>query len=54
MTKYTEKQKEQIDKIDTCVEDKSTQIYEMSQQYEKLLDENSLLKKEIQTLKRII
>ena len=53
MKKYTEKQKEEIDKIDTCVEDKSTQIYEMSQQYEKLLDENSLLKKEIQTLKGV-
>ena len=51
MTKYTEKQKEQIDKIDTCVEDKATQIYEMSKQYEKLVDENYLLKKEIKTLK---
>ena len=46
-----EKQKEQIDKIDTCVEDKATQIYEMSKQYEKLVDENYLLKKEIKTLK---
>mgnify|MGYP003626036582 FL=1 len=53
MTHKTNKQ-EEIDIINDCIQDKATQIYEMSQQYEKLLDENSLLKKEIQTLKRII
>jgi len=34
-------------KIDTCVSDKAQQIYDMSKQIEKLLDENTLLKKEI-------
>tara|TARA_R110000823_G_scaffold281487_1_gene399803 strand:- start:40 stop:201 length:162 start_codon:yes stop_codon:yes gene_type:complete len=52
MTHKTNKQ-EEIDIINDCVEDKATQIYEMSEQYEKLLNENSLLKKEIEILKGV-
>ena len=52
MTHKTNKQ-EEIDIINDCIQDKATQIYEMSEQYKKLLNENSLLKKEIEILKGV-
>ena len=42
----------EIEEINICVDDKADQIYDMSKQCEKLLDENALLKKEIVKLKK--
>ena len=42
----------EIETIDICVNDKAEQIYDMSKQIEKLLDENTLLKKEIEEMKQ--
>jgi len=42
----------EIETIDICVNDKAAQIYDMSKQIEKLLDENTLLKKEIEEMKQ--
>ena len=42
----------EIEQINVCVDDKATQIYDMSKQYEKLFNENVLLKREIAKLKQ--
>tara|TARA_R100001082_G_scaffold102682_1_gene72970 strand:+ start:619 stop:855 length:237 start_codon:yes stop_codon:yes gene_type:complete len=49
-----EEEKREIEKIDTCVHDKAEQIYDMSKQIEKLLDENTLLKKTIKEMQESI
>ena len=49
---YEEKKNKEIEQISVCVEDKAAQIYDMSKQYEKLFNENVLLKKEITKLKQ--
>tara|TARA_R110000737_G_scaffold178892_1_gene203149 strand:+ start:223 stop:438 length:216 start_codon:yes stop_codon:yes gene_type:complete len=49
---YSTKKNKEIEQINVCVEDKATQIYDMSKQYEKLFNENVLLKKEITKLKQ--
>jgi len=41
-----------VDDIDICVDDKAQQIYDMSKQIEKLLDENTLLKKEMEEMQQ--
>ena len=48
----SEKKNKEIEQINICVDDKATQIYDMSKQYEKLFNENVLLKKEIAKLKQ--
>ena len=49
---YAAKKNKEIEQINICVDDKATQIYDMSKQYEKLFNENVLLKKEIAKLKQ--
>jgi hypothetical protein len=49
---YEAKKNKEIEQINVCVDDKATQIYDMSKQYEKLFNENVLLKREIAKLKQ--
>ena len=46
------KRKEEIERIDICTHDKAEQIYDMSKQYEKLLNENTLLKEKIDEMEK--